>query len=79
MNPYRVKHIPTGLYYKPGETNLSKNGKIYQTGANILNYTGYDKDGRWCHWCVKSDIPCNFPFDLCPDYQPKEKKDNGTD
>jgi hypothetical protein len=38
MKPYRIKHIPTGLYYKPGEVNLSKNGKIYQTGANILNY-----------------------------------------
>lgn len=42
MNPYRIKHIPTGLYYKPGEVNLSKTGKVYQTGANILNYTGND-------------------------------------
>lgn len=28
----------TGLYYKPGETNLSKTGKVYQTGGNILTY-----------------------------------------
>lgn len=30
--PYRLKHIPTGLYYKPlegGSSNLSKRGKIY--------------------------------------------------
>lgn len=38
MNPYRIKHIPTGLYYKPGEVNLSKTGKVYQTGGNILTY-----------------------------------------
>lgn len=36
MNPYRIKHIPTGLYYKPGEVNLSKTGKVYQTGCNVL-------------------------------------------
>ena len=36
---YRIKHVPTGLYYKPGNENLSeKHGKIYQTGANILTY-----------------------------------------
>lgn len=38
MKPYRVKHIPTGLYYKPGEVNLSKRGKVYQTSNNILTY-----------------------------------------
>lgn len=42
MKPYRIKHIPTGLYYKPGEVNLSKNGKVYMTSGNILNYTGDD-------------------------------------
>lgn len=39
MKPYRIKHIPTGLYYKPGEVNLSKNGKVYMTSGNILTYT----------------------------------------
>lgn len=38
MNPYRIKHIPTGLYYKPGEVNLSRTGKVYQTANNILTY-----------------------------------------
>lgn len=31
---FRIKHIPTGLYYQPhkhGGSNLSKNGKIYHT------------------------------------------------
>jgi len=35
--PYRVKHIPSGLYYQPMRhrgSNLSKNGKLYHTEAN---------------------------------------------
>lgn len=38
MKPYRIKHVPTGLYYKPGEVNLSKNGKVYTTGVNAFSY-----------------------------------------
>lgn len=38
MVPYRIKHKATGLYYKPGKPNLSKIGKAYITGKNILNY-----------------------------------------
>ena len=38
MRPYRIKHIPTGLYYKPGEVNLTKNGKVYTTGVNAFSY-----------------------------------------
>ena len=37
MNPYRIKHIPTGLYYKPGDVNLSKNGKVYLSGVSALS------------------------------------------
>lgn len=48
MKPYRIKHIPTGLYYKPGETNLSKTGKAYQTANNILTYV--------CRGCVPVSI-----------------------
>lgn len=36
---YKLKHIPTGLYYKPSNgtsSNLSKRGKIYQTNINAL-------------------------------------------
>lgn len=38
MEPYRIKHKGTGLYYKPGNSNLSKTGKVYLTSRNILNY-----------------------------------------
>ena len=37
MRPYKVKHIPTGLYFQPHKhrgSHLSKNGKIYQTKTN---------------------------------------------
>lgn len=38
--PYRIKHKPTGLYFKPigSESNLSKNGKLYMTGTHGLSY-----------------------------------------
>ena len=37
---YKIKHIPTGLYFQPykaRKSSLSKNGKIYQTESNCLN------------------------------------------
>ena len=38
MNPYRIKHKPTGLYYKPSTgNNLSKIGKIYTTANSVLS------------------------------------------
>lgn len=38
-NYYKIKHVPTGLYYKPAlgilyKTNLSKKGKVYS--INLL-------------------------------------------
>ena len=40
MKPYRIKHIPSGLYYRPStDTNLTKRGKAYTTGGNILTYS----------------------------------------
>lgn len=40
MRPYRIKHQPSGLYYKPfnGLSNLSKAGKVYTTANNPLSY-----------------------------------------
>lgn len=38
MIPYRIKHKATGLYYKPGKPNLSKVGKAYIVGNNIISY-----------------------------------------
>lgn len=45
MKPYRIKHKPTGLYYKPSTrgTNLSKSGKIYNSPNNPLTYYKYWK------------------------------------
>lgn len=42
MEPYRIKHKATGLYYKPGKPNLSKIGKVYITNNSILNYLKLD-------------------------------------
>jgi len=46
MKPYKLKHVPTGLYYQPHKhrgSHLSKRGKIYQTSVNILSI-GYYSD-----------------------------------
>lgn len=44
--PYRVKHIPSGLYYQPArgyaKSNLSKTGKAYITNVNPLTSKGRD-------------------------------------
>jgi hypothetical protein len=37
---YKLKHVPSGLYYQPhkhGGSNLAKRGKIYQTAAHGLS------------------------------------------
>ena len=39
MEPYRIKHLNTGLYYKPGRNNLTEKGKVYASGNNILTYS----------------------------------------
>lgn len=38
---YRVKHVPTGLYYQPQRhhgSNLSTRGKVYQTAKHGLSH-----------------------------------------
>ena len=37
MVVYKLKHIPTGLYFTPsrGSGNLSKNGKIYKNKPSL--------------------------------------------
>ena len=39
MKPYRIKHIPTGLYYQPVKSgnNLGERGKVYLTNASPLS------------------------------------------
>jgi hypothetical protein len=41
---YKMKHIPTGLYFQPHKhrgSHLSKNGKIYQTKINGVESGNY--------------------------------------
>lgn len=41
MKFYRIKHVPTGLYYQPVQQNchLSLKGKVYQRTPNLKNLT----------------------------------------
>lgn len=61
MKPHRVKHLPTGLYYKPyGNTsNLSKTGKVYLNNTNPLNLN-YGRDYIPITINYKSSILKNF-------------------
>jgi hypothetical protein len=46
---YRLKHIPTGLFYKPvggTQSNLSKLGKVYSREANAKASYGHAKSIR---------------------------------
>lgn len=58
MRPYKLKHVPTGLYYQPGN-NLSYRGKIYQTGTHGLSSAikrlERDKTDDKFSICVKKD------------------------
>ena len=41
MKPYKLKHVPTGLYFQPHKyrgSHISKSGKIYQTKSNGLDF-----------------------------------------
>lgn len=55
MKPYRIKHIPTGLYYRPayGKNNLSEKGKVYLSGNSVLGKNDY---GLICHVLKSSSI-----------------------
>lgn len=55
MKPYKVKHVPTGLYYQPHKhrgSHLSKSGKIYQTNTNGVE-TGNYGHKTFTVWCEK--------------------------
>ena len=44
MKPYRMKHVPTGLYYQPHKhrgSHLSKVGKVYQRSYNGVENGNY--------------------------------------
>ena len=59
MKIYKLKHIPTGLYYQPHKhrgSNLSKKGKIYQTSLNGLSSAIRNKSIIFTVYCEKDSI-----------------------
>lgn len=60
MKFYRVKHIPTGLYYQPvqSECNLSLQGKVYQRppAPHTLKelFIEFKYYWRGCEWFEKN-------------------------
>lgn len=54
---FRLKHIPTGLYYQPhkhGGSHLSKKGKIYQNTSHGLSEAFNNKREFFCVNCNKN-------------------------
>lgn len=48
---------------------------INQTPSECKHYF-INRGGGWTHWCVNLNAPCRlFHGYHCPDYEPKEKKD----
>lgn len=60
---YKLKHVPTGLYYQPHKhrgSNLSKRGKVYQTAKHGLSssfksaeYYKDDEHQKFSVYCEK--------------------------
>ena len=56
---YKLKHVPTGLYYQPhkhGGSNLSKRGKIYQTATHGLSSAFRSKDKTFSIYTQKDGV-----------------------
>ena len=54
---YKLKHVPTGLYYQPHKhrgSNLSKRGKIYQTATHGLSSAFRSKNIIFTIYCEKN-------------------------
>lgn len=70
MKPHRVKHIPTGLYYKPfgGTSNLSSVGKVYITKGDPLSV---NKEEEYIYISIRKDssILKKFPNEF-PELEP---------
>lgn len=73
MDPYRIRHKPTGLYYQPisNGNNLSKNGRVYLTKVNPLSQN-HGRDYIWVQFNGNSRIYKEY-FKHFSDI-----KDNGT-
>lgn len=69
---YKIKHGPTGLFYKPGsgvpKTNLSKRGKVYQQRPTaVLTYIlkcGYYHPKDSHEYNPKVTIPDSSEFEI---------------
>jgi hypothetical protein len=80
---YRLKHIPTGLYYRPSserdiqvggkrqrvKSNLSKNGKIYPQKPSLK----WIKYGFYNHVQLESDKLIDFLADGKVSFEYREK------
>ena len=56
---YKVKHIPTGLYYQPHKhrgSNLSKRGKVYQTATHGLSSAFKSPERTFSVYCEKDSV-----------------------
>ena len=53
MKIYKVKHIPTGLFYKPSKypskSNLSKTGKVYHTKPSLQYWLSFSHGLAYNH------------------------------
>ena len=64
---YKVKHVPTGLYYQPhkyGGSNLSKKGKIYQSATHGLSSAFKDMDRKFSVYVAKNSVIHKLTKDL---------------
>ena len=60
MKFYKIKHKPTGLFYKPSrhrnKSNIGKNGKVYATKGSVKSVlTGIYRYGFYTPEAVKKD------------------------
>ena len=66
MNPYKMKHVPAGLYFQPpkhNESHLSKTGKIYQTKVNGVSSRCGDNKVCWIS-CKKDSTTYKLTKDI---------------
>lgn len=68
---YKIRHKETGLFYRPnqgsysGKTNLSKNGKVYQSKPSFKHLIGNyyhplaknEKPNQWERFEIRPFIP----------------------
>ena len=64
---FKLKHVPTGLYYQPHKhrgSNLSKRGKIYQTSTHGLSSAMRGDSKTFSIYCEKNSHAYNACKDI---------------